>query len=389
MSAQPSLGLFFDNSEHFEALYPQMASYFREHKSQIIESYKLLSDPNAVFFFTGTGRMELVGHRGVENFREGLGKEAYHVKKGTSPGSEKGDVLMAYSGSGEKKPTLIDVEKAKEIGVSVIGMTSDAKSTLADRSDIIIGVPGRGKGEEQIKEFYSHLGGTHLPLQVMGSAPEYCSLVSIDCMSVALAKTSDPRDFYEKFTRTLFDYSVYAGDIHRHLEQERQQTILDNIIETLSFDVKDIDVTAYKFSTVIGDMFATRVNHAIYERGKRRSDIIDSRNVPVKIGMENGLVAISGWGNSWFTFKIAKMYKKAGSEVFVITMNGNSRLAKLVGENNTLTLPNCKRIPLNSGYIVRPFDACALAPLDCIAMEIMNRLGRGADKAEMTHGDFT
>lgn len=393
MSTQPSLGLFFDNYEHFLSLYPLMASHFREYRQQFTKVYELLKDKSRVCFYTGSGRMELVGQRGVENFREGLGIEAYHAKDGTSPGGSENDVLIAISSTGEKKPTLVDVEEAKsdKLKMCVIGLTSDDSSTLAKKSDILIKIPGRGRGEEQIKGYLTRLGGIHLPLQVMGSIPEFCAMVKIDCMSYALAKATDEKSFCNAFERALFEYSSYSGDIHEYLEKDRQQHILEKMINDISFNVRNLLVTAFKFSTYTGEMFATRTNHSIYKRGERRADIIDSRNVPIKgkINKDDGLVAISGSGDSWFTLKVAEMFKEAGCKVFGVSMKEKSELSELVGEENMLLFPECERYPLKNGYELRPFDVCALAPLDCIAMEVMYNLGKDEEKSKKSHSDFT
>jgi len=393
MTTKPFLGLFFDNSEHFLSLYPLMASHFREYRQQFTDAYKLLNNKTKVCFYTGTGRMELVAQRGVENFREGLGIEAYNTKDGTSPGGSKNDVLVAISASGTKKPTLIDVEeaKSKELNMYVIGLTSDDTSPLADKSDLLIKVPGRGKGEEQIKGYLTRLTGSHLPLHVMGSTPEFCSMVKIDCMSYALSNATDEKSFCDAFQHALFEYSLYSGDIHRYLEKDRQQRRLEKMIDDISFNVRNLYVTAFKFSTYTGEMFAIRANHAIYKRGERRADIIDSRNVPIKekIDKKDGLFAISGLGDSWFTLKVAKMFKERGCKVFGLSMKENSKLSKITGKRNMLLFPDCERFPLKNGYELRLFDVCALAPLDCMAMEVMNRLGKGEEKAKNNHSDFT
>lgn len=385
----PSLGLYFDNYEHFMVLPSLLVSYVRESRDQIKKVYEILTSGERIYF-TGVGRSGLVASRGVENFDEGLNRESYFATKGTIPSIEEDDVLIAVSSSGEKEPTIINVDSAIEKKANVIGITSNESSRLAKKSNAIIKVPGRGPGEDQIKQFYGlNLIGKHLPLRVMGSTPEFCSLITIDSLSYALANSSDLESFYELLEGSLFGYSTYLADIYRHLEQPSQQTILENMINILSFKANNVFVTAYKFTTTVGEMLAIRLNNVIYEKGKRRSDIIDSRNARIKIEKSDSLVAISGFGNSPFTLDMAKMYRDADCEVFSATMNPDSELAKLVGEDKTLTFPKSPNLPLKDGYSIREFDACALAPLDCFAMEIMNRLGRSEEEAKKTHSTFT
>jgi hypothetical protein len=204
-----------------------------------------------------------------------------------------------------------------------------------------------------------------------------------------MANAVDEKSFCDSFERALFEYSVYSGDIHNHLEKENQQKLLMRIVDDISFNVRNFFVTAYKFSTYTGEMFAIRTNHAIYDRGKRRADIIDSRNVPIKktINKVDCLFAISGSGDSKFTLDVAGMFKDAGCKVYGLSMKENSDLSKLIGENNMLVLPERKALPLKGEYELRPFDVCSLAPLDCIAMEVMHCLHKG--EGMKNHSSFT
>ena len=58
-----------------------------------------------------------------------------------SAAATKGDVLIAISTSGNSKNIVKAINKAKEIGVSVIGLTGEKAGKMKEISDILINVP--------------------------------------------------------------------------------------------------------------------------------------------------------------------------------------------------------------------------------------------------------
>lgn len=378
-----SLGLWFNNYEQFESNFTYLSSCLRSSRRGLMELYPQLKSEKTSLYFDGVGRMELVAKRGVENF-ESMGREAWLVNDGEAPAPRHGDVFTSFSSSGEKKPIIVDVDLAKELGLVKLGVTSYDNSPLGKRVDYIGRIVGRGLGEQEIKKWM----GSHTPLAVMGSGPETCSLAFIDCLSYGLAQSNNARSFIEKMEYALYQYIVYLGDVHRHLEKKPQQRILKRIINGLAFDVKDIDVTGFKYPTTVGKMFGIRLQHAIYTRGKRRAKTIDSTNFPKHIDVSTGLFAISQEGESEFTNFAVDAYLNAGCDVYGLTMREDSTFAKKIGPYNALTLPECEELPLNEESSVDPFNTAALIVTDCNAMEVMHCTGRTEKQAEAVHNPW-
>jgi 6-phospho 3-hexuloisomerase len=99
----------------------------------------------------------------LKHFEKMLGCKVWWLGDEVREKIEKGDVLIAFSGSGETAEILVVAERAKAVGADLIAITSFENSSLANISDLVIIIPGgleKGKGwkylEAQfvLKSFY-------------------------------------------------------------------------------------------------------------------------------------------------------------------------------------------------------------------------------------------
>lgn len=72
-----------------------------------------------------------------------LGFSSHVVGEVTTPPLKKGDLLVAISQSGETSGILNLVEKAKNVGGRIMGVTSYSDSTLSRLADVNLLIPGK------------------------------------------------------------------------------------------------------------------------------------------------------------------------------------------------------------------------------------------------------
>jgi 6-phospho 3-hexuloisomerase len=85
----------------------------------------------------------------LKHFEKKLGCKVWWVGDEVREKIEEGDVLIAFSGSGETAEVLIVAERAKAVNAKIIAITSFEDSTLAKLADLVITIPGgleKGKG---------------------------------------------------------------------------------------------------------------------------------------------------------------------------------------------------------------------------------------------------
>jgi len=379
-----SLGLYFDNWSHFESYLVYQASCLRASRDALMKLFPRLKDPDVTIYFDGSGRMGLVALRGVENF-DSMGREAYLVSDGATPAPMKRDVYIAFSSSGEKKTIIADALIAKKHGLFTNAFTSYDDSPLAMSVDNRAKISGRGLGEEEIKK----LMGVHTPLLVLGSGPEVCSLALIDCLSYAVAQSSNPKQFVDNMDTALYECIVHVGGVHMDLVRKPQQKILKGFINDIAYDVKDVHFTGTKYSTIVGEMSGIRWLHGIHERHVRRTKTIDSTNIPKYVSPSTGLVAISARGESDFTNAMVDKYQAARCKTFGLTMEKDSTFARKIGPERLLVSPESPELPLNKDNPIDFSSVSTLITLDCALMQVMNCLGRTEKQAALIHSPWT
>ncbi len=130
-------------------------------------------------FVVGAGRSGLVGRSFAMRLVQ-LGLEAHVVGETTTPAINKGDLLLAVSGSGRTSQVYHVVKIAKEIGVRVLTITSYPKEKVGRLSDHIVKIKGRTKVDIEESYTESTLKGEFASLTPLGTLFEDTVMVFFD-----------------------------------------------------------------------------------------------------------------------------------------------------------------------------------------------------------------
>ncbi|WP_297424079.1 6-phospho-3-hexuloisomerase [Clostridium sp.] len=79
-----------------------------------------------------------------------IGYNSYVMGETITPALKKGDIYVAISGSGKTQNTLSNAKAAKDLGLTIIGVTSKKDSPLAEVSDLVLEVPGKIKNDNGV-----------------------------------------------------------------------------------------------------------------------------------------------------------------------------------------------------------------------------------------------
>jgi len=134
----------------------------------------LLAVPR-VFVF-GEGRSGLVARAFAMRLMQ-MEVEAYVVGETTTPAMEKGDLLVAVSGSGQTPSTILFAENAKKAGGRVAAVVADAHTKLGGVADILLVIPGKAKTGVGVNS-----------IQMPGSLFEQAAFVFFDAVIAVLAQ---------------------------------------------------------------------------------------------------------------------------------------------------------------------------------------------------------
>ena len=136
-------------------------------------------DSNHVFVM-GAGRSGLVAKAFAMRLMQ-LGLTVYVVGETTTPAVLPQDVVIAISGSGETR-TIADLGKlAKDIGSTLITITSKKDSTLCRISDIAVIIPRKTKNDpDEAGYLERHMRDDYKNMQPLGTSFEITSLVFLD-----------------------------------------------------------------------------------------------------------------------------------------------------------------------------------------------------------------
>ncbi|KMM36853.1 6-phospho-3-hexuloisomerase [Guptibacillus hwajinpoensis] len=102
-----------------------------------------IEDANRIFV-TGEGRSGLMGKAFAMRLMHG-GYDVYVTGETITPNIEKGDLLIAISGSGSTTSICYFAKRAKESGACVSAITTNKHSKLAEISDHFLIVPAATK----------------------------------------------------------------------------------------------------------------------------------------------------------------------------------------------------------------------------------------------------
>ncbi|MEM3695160.1 MAG: 6-phospho-3-hexuloisomerase [Candidatus Bathyarchaeia archaeon] len=147
----------------------------------------LLEAKNKKIFIVGMGRSGFVARAFALRLMN-LGFNVYFLGETITPAAEKGDLLIAISGTGSTKMVLTASAAAKEIGATVIAITSFPESQLGRMADHIVTVKGRTKTGWPREEDYlaRQIMGEREPLTPLGSVFENNCMVFLDSLVVEL-----------------------------------------------------------------------------------------------------------------------------------------------------------------------------------------------------------
>ena len=147
----------------------------------------LLEAKDKKIFIVGMGRSGFVSRAFALRLMN-LGFNVYFLGETITPAAEKGDLLIAISGTGATKLVLTASATAKEIGATVIAFTSFSESPLGQAADHTVTIKGRTKAGWPKEEDYlaRQLIGEREPLTPLGSVFENNCMVFLDSLVVEL-----------------------------------------------------------------------------------------------------------------------------------------------------------------------------------------------------------
>jgi len=147
----------------------------------------LLRAKDKKIFIVGMGRSGFVGRAFALRLMN-LGFDVYFLGETITPAAEEEDLLIAISGTGATKMVLTASNAAKEIGTTVIAVTSFPESPLGQAANHVVMVKGRTKMGWPREEDYlaRQLVGEREPLTPLGSIFENNCMVFLDGLIVEL-----------------------------------------------------------------------------------------------------------------------------------------------------------------------------------------------------------
>ena len=130
----------------------------------------------------GAGRSGLVGRAFAMRLLH-MGFNSYVLGDTIVPSVSKGDVVVAISGSGRTKLIVTAAETARQVGATVVAVTTYPESPLGRLADVVVRVPGRAKTSrrgEMDDYFARQILGVHEPLAPLGTLFEDTAMVFLD-----------------------------------------------------------------------------------------------------------------------------------------------------------------------------------------------------------------
>lgn len=180
--------------------------------SKIEETANLLSDEEVQQFLKeilkaqriyvmGAGRSGLVAKAFAMRLMH-LGFVSYVVGETVTPSMKEGDMLVAFSGSGETKTVAELVETAKTIGGRVCLITSKKNSRMGRIADCVAVIQSqRDKQKDESAEFeIRQMMGEHKSFAPLGTLFETASMIFADAIVSALMEIThcDVKDLKDR-----------------------------------------------------------------------------------------------------------------------------------------------------------------------------------------------
>lgn len=151
----------------------------------LIDTYK--ENGKKIVLVMGAGRSGLVGRAFAMRLMH-MGFNVYVLGDTIVPSVKKGDVVIAISGSGRTRLIVTAAEAAKQVGATVVAITTYPDSPLGRLADLIVKIPGRAKTAKMDDYFARQILGVHEPLAPMGTLFEDTAMVFLDGIVYSLMK---------------------------------------------------------------------------------------------------------------------------------------------------------------------------------------------------------
>lgn len=151
-------------------------------EKDIDEFVNIINDGKRIFVI-GEGRSGFMGKSFAMRLMH-LGASVYVVGETITPAIEKGDVLVAISGSGTTKSVVMVAEKTKALGCPVTAVTTNLESNLGQIATFKLHVPAATKYRRE---------GETASIQPLGSLFDQCAHIIFDsiCLAYADLKNQD------------------------------------------------------------------------------------------------------------------------------------------------------------------------------------------------------
>jgi 6-phospho-3-hexuloisomerase len=158
-------------------------------EKDIDEFIEIMNNGNRIFVI-GEGRSGFMGKSFAMRLMH-LGAKVYVVGETITPAIEKGDILVAISGSGTTKNVVTTAERTKQLGCSVIVVTTNLDSELGKIATFKLHVPAATKYRRQ---------GETSSIQPLGSLFDQCCHIIFDsiCLGYAESKNLNNDDAFKK-----------------------------------------------------------------------------------------------------------------------------------------------------------------------------------------------
>lgn len=151
----------------------------------LVEIYR--TNGRRIVLVMGAGRSGLVGRAFAMRLMH-MGFHVYVLGDTIVPSVRRGDVVIAISGSGRTRLIVTAAEAAKQVGATVVAITTYPDSPLGRLADLVIKVPGRAKTAKMDDYFARQILGVHEPLAPMGTLFEDTTMVFLDGIVYSLMK---------------------------------------------------------------------------------------------------------------------------------------------------------------------------------------------------------
>lgn len=129
-------------TDYIDSVFKELKDVFERVDEGEVDGFVDLIIQAKKIFVVGAGRVG-TSSRAFAMRLVHLGKPTYWLQDDTTPSNDRGDLLIANSGSGNTQSTYNYVLKAKEQDTKVATITANTKGKIAQVADSVIHLPGQ------------------------------------------------------------------------------------------------------------------------------------------------------------------------------------------------------------------------------------------------------